>query len=373
MNKYLKKNDFFKPKSKTIKEFLEFTETLTSRYVPEKKGYIWKTSDKKITDIVNENFQDLLENFSIEDFKKYPENNNETLIPPTINLIEEPLNHNEFNFHTGTLFCGGYPAIWAAFLHSTLLKQLKKEHLEKCLYILPPNFKISATHGSSLQYHTSHAFPMYTDSNFSVFTILIQTFKHIFLCINSARPKYKIADIYLPSFFSSEVLKVGFGYFWNEIKYKILNFLNLKNIMDETLLLAVRSGKIIDSMEKLYKEKLLYKKNTVRIAYDLKETKKNIICQKFLNKYDVKMREITEDLFEKIGTIPNMAKGGTVWETKGDGFMKANSINLICKLIKKNGGKVVCGFVSDIIYDKNKDRITSVVIKEKKDYYLKID
>lgn len=350
--------------SESINEFLAHVKK-NSRFVAPKEGFIWQTTDSKLKDIVYKNFSTICNQTGLLDKQRERAPINTTIIIKNSKISQCTKLESLQSY--SSVSAGGFPALWSAYIQSLLYKKgfLSSEDKLPPVYILPANMKNSAYFGSSTQYHVSHAAPMYTDPEFGTFNIIMASMKRTLFPSqnNPEKDNYMIAEISPKEILNKNVLSVGIGYLFNEIKYKFQSKLGLNSIADETIRLAISSGLIMDDISKELGEDILIRDNTVRVAYNQSETDEMVKLKKQLAKYDIKCKEIPLDKVKKLtGTKPNISEKGSVWSIEGDGYLNPNIINILIEAIKKNGGKILEGFVSEIYYNEDKQKVEELKV-----------
>lgn len=353
--------------SKSINEFISYTKSNSwGRYVRPQKGFYWKTSNPEISGIINKHFSDLMETFGVAE--KVAEEENPTYKPVRI-VTSNSYDRIESAQTAANISAGGISALWSAYLQSVLYKKgAFPEGTPPPVYIMPKNIKQSAYFGSSTQFHVSHAAPMYTDSEFSTAKILKATLARNLFPTKFNHPEsdnYMIGEIHPSAFFDPDVIKVGLGYLFHEMKYKFQSGFCSNDVTDETMPLAVISGKLLDDIASELGSNLLVRGDTFRVAYNASETKEMLLLKNTLKKYGVDCNEITfEEAKNLSGTKPDIWKGGSIWEVKGDGNMMPDTFDLLLEGIKRNGGQVIEGEIEEIIYDDKEQKISGVVVTD---------
>jgi glycine/D-amino acid oxidase-like deaminating enzyme len=355
--------------SKSVNEFFkDINENAKSDHFATNDGFnYWTTPNLKLMDIAKKNFGEQFNEFAIgaSSIATISTGKSKVHVKSDHYLKERERN---FRKEKPSIFVasGGISALFATYLMSDLYKN---EQLPKGtnppIYIKPFDIKNSATKGSSGQYHVSHAAPMYTDPEFSALNILSKSIRRRLFGEDPEKDNYMIGQIDLKSLWQNpDVMRVGLGYLGNELYYKVRNALGYSTILDETIPLAIESGKIMDKIGEIIGNPILLRKNTIRIAYNSAETLEMEESAKKLQQYDIVCRRISsnEEIFEKTGTTPKIGNGGSIWEVEGDGNMDPGMFDALCNAITKNGGEVLDGTVSTILCDAPSKQVTGVVL-----------
>lgn len=352
--------------SSTILEFFAYLRSFNRRFIPSDQVFIPQSLDKKLKKTINDNLSNIFELFSIEI-------NNQTERYGgryEVELIRDLYDYTDSEHNS--IFVGGFPALMSAYLQSDFLRKNPLINKKKSpIYILPENFSDSASFGNSLQFHVSHATPMYTDPEFSTFNIIYSTLRRSILNNDSPeRDNYMIAEILLSSLLNKDVLKVGLSYLYHELNYKVKSMFNLNTIINQNIPLAIFSGHIMDKIGQDLNTELLLRKNTLRLAYNNKETIEMQKLTKILQSHGVGHKIINDDeIFNVLGAKPKTLNNGSIWSIIGDGYLTPAFIDIIIQSFKANGGKVIQGTLTHIVYDDNAKGV--IINSGKKQQYLK--
>lgn len=348
--------------SKSIHDFITTMEAEGSRYAPAREGFTWVSSNPTLRNIAETHFKKHVENFAISSA------NTHAPLHTTVTI------HSDFGQRTdlhnirpaSNVSAGGIPALWTAYIQSLLYKEgAFPTEFSPPVYVMPSNIRNSAAFGSSTQYHVSHASPMYTDPAFSTANIMrVSLLRNFFPNIDSPeRDNYMIAEIHPRVFFDHEVIQVGLGYLYNEWKYKLDKNLGRETILDETIPLAITSGHVMDNVAEALGNTVLLRKDTVRVAYNAEETEEMLQLQAFLKNYGIECIQLVEqETLALLGTSPKLGKGGSIWSVKGDGNVIPDIVEVLIDGIRKNGGHVVEGMVSSILYSKEEERLSGLIV-----------
>ena len=349
--------------SDSIKEFFAFLDAQDSRYVSK----TWCTTSSEIKQIVTRYFSDINETFNVignSESKESPTNKDILISASNARIF---LNKNYKIESAVTVCAGGLSALWSTYLQSLSYKNnLFPQNISPPTYILPSDMVDCTAFSSSLQFHISHASPMYTAKAFSAINILYITLRRLLLpkYNNPENNNYLIAEIDQDSLFSVDILSVGIKYLYNEMKYKLCSFLGLKTILKETISLAIDSGNIMDSTEKELGKKILLRKGSIRLAYNANDTKEMIEWAKILKNYGVEPQLLSQDeLYKLSGIRAKITEAGSIWLIQEDGYIEPNLVNILVKAIKDNGCKVITGVVSDVFYNKEQNKIEAILVK----------
>ncbi|MDA0967690.1 MAG: FAD-dependent oxidoreductase [Proteobacteria bacterium] len=356
--------------SESIREFAQGLKNQSkNRYVEAREGLLWRTKNPELNQVLDSHFSDMSEAYGIS-------SGNDKKDSPVYSDVsiksDSDVETKSFRQESAAnVSAGGYPALWSAYIQSVLYKKgMLPKDSPPPVYVMPENMKNSAYYGSSTQFHVSHASPMYTDSEFSTTNILFATAKRNLFPLSSSPEKdnYMVGEIHPSAMLKPDVLRVGLGYLFHEMKYKYQSKFSKTDVTDETMPLAVASGNVLDEVGADIGKPLLIRNNTIRVAYDEKETKEMVDLKKVLKKYGVDCEEITFDKAKEIaGTIPSIGKGGSIWSVKGDGNMVPNVVDMLTEGIKNNGGIVIEGTVKDVLYNKDEGKVSGVVVENSKD------
>jgi glycine/D-amino acid oxidase-like deaminating enzyme len=349
--------------SPSIYQFLDDV-SKHGRYAPATQGFTWKTPDSKLSDLVTKHFPEAINTFAIK-------NENTKATPPTVaktkikkgkitaSVKELPV--------VSSVSAGGLPALWVAYMQSLLFKTgVFPKNIAPPVYVIPDDMENSAAFGSSTQFHVSHAAPMYTDPAFSTARILWASIKRNMGWGDNSpeRDNYMIGEIHPAAFFNPTVINVGLGYLYHEWRYTFGSVANLKTILDETIPLAIASGNVMDNVSAELGQKILLRKNTIRVAYDKAETKEMLELQKQLKEYGIECTQVSKaEVLSTAGVVPKIGKDGSIWTIKGDGNLVPNVVEILVQGIQRNGGTVIRGMVSDIHYSREDNQIFGVTVK----------
>lgn len=348
--------------SDSIHEFVTTMQKEGGRYAPAREGFTWVTSNPALKITAETHFKRHIDNFAISSV------NTHAPLYTTVTI------HSDFGQQAdlqkmepvSNVSAGGIPALWAAYMQSLLYKEgaFPKEYAPP-VYIMPSNIRNSAAFGSSTQFHVSHASPMYTDPSFGTANIVAASLiRNLFPQADSPeKDNYMIAEIHPRVFFDPTIIQVGLGYLYNEWEYKLCAALGKKTILDETVPLAITSGNVMDNVADVLGRAVLLRKDTVRVAYNEAETKEMQELQTFLQKYGVECTQIAaQDAEALLGTKPQTGKDGSIWCVKGDGNVAPDIVDVLIDGIRKNGGRVVEGMVTSILYSKEGENLSGVII-----------
>jgi glycine/D-amino acid oxidase-like deaminating enzyme len=333
-------------------------------YAPSSLGgwNAWTTPDPTLRKFVRDHFPDIEENFALS----APTSPSASPTDTTTHIrsdsdIQKQIPGFRGSFLYSSVCSGGISALWAAYLMSALYKAGIIKHPP--VYVMPEDIKHSASKGSSGQFHVSHATPMYTDPEFGALNILFQTIRRSLTDVDPRTDNYMIGEIDL-SRLDARVLRVGLGYLFNEIEYKFNRYIGRPTIADKTISDAILAGFIMDNVGSELKEELLLRRNTIRVAYNLDETREMEQTREEMARHGIACRQISaEKALEYSGTTPRIGEGGSIWEVEGDGNISPKLFDTLCDAIEKNGGTVVkSGKISVILHDKDSKRTTGVVV-----------
>lgn len=348
--------------SDSIREFLTTMQNEGGRYAPAREGFTWVTSNPELRNVAEAHFKRHIENFAISSV------NTHAPLYTTVTIHSDYGQETELRKQqpVSNVSAGGVPALWAAYIQSLLYKEgaFPREYAPP-VYIKPSNIKNSAAFGSSTQFHVSHAGPMYTDPSFGTANIVMASvIRNLFPKADTPeKDNYMIAEIHPRVFFDPTIIQVGLGYLYHEWKYKLCANLGLETILDETVPLAIKSGKVMDNVADVLGRAVLLRKDTVRVAYNEEETKEMQELQVFLQRYGIECSQIAVENTEALlGTRPTIGSGGSIWCVKGDGNVIPDIVEVLIDGIRQNGGRVIEGTVSSILYSKENDQLSGVIV-----------
>ncbi len=350
--------------STNINEFKNYL-AKQKRFIGEARDFVWVTEDPDIIKSINEYCPEIEFITGITPIKQKLE------FPPheleIIDITEVPKNIPTMKKRYGLVTAGGISA--------KILSIFSVEsNISPILFVEHQLGFMNSTYGSSWQYHVSHAMPMYTDPEFSTLNIIYKTICRNFLKCpeNPEQDNYLIVEIFPKAFLCSKTIKVGFGYFANELKYKFNKLLGKETIIDETVPFAVLSGKILDNFIKYHKLALTYRLDTVRLAYNKKETKEFFGLKSDLQKHGIETRILSPEEYKKQVGIdsPNIVSGGTIWRFPGDGVLPKKLFEYFDEFLQK-AKSYQFGLITKVVVENNE--FFGVVIRKEdnKEYLLR--
>ena len=342
--------------------------SIDRRYVQNTPWNVWVNKDAEIKSILDNHFSELQTSYALQ----------APVIPYTPTprtLVRHTPDNMPDERSSFSISSGGISAIFNAYFNASIYKKHKSRlegRFTPPVYIIPADLKRSASKGNSGQFHVSHALPMYTDTEFAALYLFWITFKRYlpdFLIdkndptINPEHDNFLIAEIRPSSLLKKKVLKVGLGYLFHELQYKLRSHLGLTTIADETIQLAIESGRIMDIVGKELDQDILVRNDTIRVAYTEAETKEMEALQHDLSKYNISMRELSQhEVAERSGTTPKIGQGGSIWEVKGDGNVAPEIFDILSDAIQKNGGKVMVGMVDSVFVNPDSQQVKGVAV-----------
>lgn len=323
---------------------------------------VWNTTDQETRELVAKNFPEIKKSFALE-APTTPSASSSKTKTHIISDNDVQSQYPDFRREIPhvSVSSGGISALFAAYLLSALHKDGLLVGKKPPVLVMSPEFKSSATIGSSGQYHTSHAMPMYTDPEFGTLNIMLQTIKRILLSIDPKVDNYMIAEI---ASINPKIARVGLDYLGNEIQYKFRKKLGLSTICDETIHDAIVSGTVMDKIGKELGKNILDRKGTIRVAYNTAETLEMEETKAEMARHGIVCKEINaEQALEKSGTKPKTGVGGSIWEVESDGSISPDLFDRLCKAFEANGGVLIKhGTISAILHDLESKRATGVVV-----------
>lgn len=352
----------------TQTEFREFLASNSSRYIKPREGFSWITQDKKVQELVQTHCPEINSTFKLDMSSQVWENGE-----PKHNTVEFVNSLPSFTKEAppkkaSVITVGGIPSLFSAYYHSEMYKQgIFLPEDGPPVHILPPKIDFSTGFGSSMQFHVSHASPMYADKEFSSLKILARSVNRQ-LGLFPANPEsssYTVADTPLENLINPQIINVGLGYMLNEYRYKFRSLLGKSTIVDESIQLAITSGIAMDRISSTLDDFILERKGTIRIAYDQEETKEAEELALLLRKHGIKCKKVSlDEVFNLTGATPKVAEGGSFWEVEGDGNLNPRIIDILCKKIVENGGIIIEGMVEKIVRDAESGELSGLVVSE---------
>ncbi|MEQ9116558.1 MAG: FAD-dependent oxidoreductase [Rickettsiales bacterium] len=341
----------------SYKDFLHFIKR-GPRYLGDSTGFTWVNPDMEVMRTIKIQFPEI---YKFIGGKRTKIKGNHTNNIEVVDSSEISLSSYKA-IKVDSICAGGFPAKWMSYF----LAKKRKENI----FIESEVSHLNATHGSSYQFHVSHAMPMYTDKEFSTFKILFKTLMRLAFSWydKPCKDNYLIVEIHPSGFFDLDTLKVGVGYLINEIKYKCRSVLNKDTIINQTIPLAVLSGEILDEFGR--ENGFKYRLDTVRVAFNESETKEFYELAKLLEKYSIYPYKISEKEYHKItGSRIELGKGGSIWRMPGDGIIP-HELFIYLSTFLENNKILENGFISKIIL-KNKECYGIIVKQHEKEILYK--
>jgi len=352
--------------SSSIAEFFNFL-IQGKKYIGSSDDMVWRTSDNELNQTLEDYFPELNKIFAITKNSKKDAVKEDKDILIRSHASRKASNFSNYNIEsTNYTTAGGLAALWTTYLQSVLFKYNKLPGNIAPIYILSPDMVNSTAYGSSLQFHISHASPMYTDSEFGAINIILTSLKR-FLFPKTRMPEndnYLIAEIPIAKMFNFDVLTVGIKYFFNEMEYKIRSFFGLSTILNETIQLAVDSGHEMDRVSKEIGKQLLFRKGSVKLAYNEFESLEMLELKKDLANYGIDCKQLSqEELYEISGIKTKIGKGGSLWIIEEDGNVNPDIVDILINAIKDNGGRIIDGVISEVLYNKESHELDGLIVR----------